>query len=363
MRRDSISNTFKVTTLLCLACSFMVSLVAVSLRSYQNANMEGYRMSKVLEVAGFSDDDIRDAGGVKALYDQRIETIIINLETGEADLEGVTAAMKQAGKELGSDALATYDQVWAARSKRAPVADPLPNNRKSDPAGLKWREKFSHVYILKSEDGKSVERYIFPIRGNGLYGVMVGYISLRPDLQTVEALTYYIHKETPGLGGEVNRPSWKALWQGKLVYDEQGEVKLEVTKGPAPRDSKFQVDGLTGATITSHGVTAMIQYWFGESGFRPFIRLQESGGQTSEGGGRKSEVGGRKAASRSGVSPPHQIAGLVETPGITIGDTPILTRSVSEGPRFIPRLRFGLGFPPTSHHQLATINPQPATRN
>ena len=65
-----------------------------------------------------------------------------------------------------------------------------------------------------------------------------------------------------------------ALWPGKQVYNESGEVSLRVVKGAG--NGEYQVDGLSGATLTSRGVDNMIQYWLGENGYAPALRqLQE----------------------------------------------------------------------------------------
>lgn len=277
MHRDSMSNTFIVAVTLCLVCSLLVSAVATGLRSQQQANLELFRKSKVLEVAGLSPETIKQGGGVLETFSKRIESHVISLETGLDAPEEAQKAMAEAGKNLGNDTndiVQKYDQIWAARSKKNSVATQLPNSKADDPAGLKYLEKYAHVYLLKSPDGKSVEKYIFPIRGNGLWGVMMGFISLQPDLQTVDGLTYYDHKETPGLGGEVDNPNWKSKWKGKLVYDSSGEVGLQVIKGQADPESDYNIDGLTGATITSNGVSDMLKFWMGPRGFGKFIKNQ-----------------------------------------------------------------------------------------
>jgi Na+-transporting NADH:ubiquinone oxidoreductase subunit C len=103
--------------------------------------------------------------------------------------------------------------------------------------------------------------------------VLYGYVALAPDGNTVRGLTFYEHGETAGLGGEVDNPRWKALWPGRKVYDESGQVKLAVKKGPAgpPANDPYHVDGLAGASLTSNGVTNMVRFWLGEQGFAPFL--------------------------------------------------------------------------------------------
>ena len=86
--------------------------------------------------------------------------------------------------------------------------------------------------------------------------------------------------ETPGLGGEVDNPRWKALWPGKQVYKE-GTVKLGLVKGsvdPAGANADWEIDGLSGATLTARGVTNLVQFWLGEDGFEPFLENLRTGG-------------------------------------------------------------------------------------
>lgn len=273
MSRDSVAGTFTVAVLLCLVCAFLVSFTSVSLRPIQMVNQETFRKSKVLEVAQIGRDEIAAAGGVLAAFDQRIESLIIDLDTGKDGLYELTEALQQVGKDVGGDVLGRYDQFWAAKSRNRLLAEEI-SDRRQDPAGLRFRERFSHVYMLKSKDGKEIERFIFPIRGNGLWGVMQGFVALETDLKTVAGLTYFDHKETPGLGGEVDNPRWKQSWVGQRLFDDNGNVALTVIKGSADEDSKFEIDGLSGATITGNGVNSMIQFWFGPRGFQPFIEAQ-----------------------------------------------------------------------------------------
>ncbi len=223
----------------------------------------------------FQPEQIEQAGGVEDLYEKRFETIVIDLDTGKQALPELEAALDKAGKDLGGDVLGKYDQFWASKSKKAAVSDKVP--REEDIVRIKYREKYSHVFILKSEDGK-VEKYVLPVRGYGLWSMLKGYLALEPDFQTVAGLTFYEQKETPGLGGEVENDTWKADWDGKKVY-EDGEVKLEVVKGAATNE--YEIDGLSGATITSKGVSNMIEYWMGPNGFGPFIEQQKTGSSSA----------------------------------------------------------------------------------
>ena len=118
-----------------------------------------------------------------------------------------------------------------------------------------------------------ISKLILPIRGFGLWGTMYGYISLENDFNTVAGIEFYQHKETPGLGAEVDNPKWKALWPGKQIY-QNNDVALKVIKGKVESDDSmnaYKVDGLSGATLTSRGVSNMIEYWFSESGYSSML--------------------------------------------------------------------------------------------
>ena len=125
-----------------------------------------------------------------------------------------------------------------------------------------------------------IEGYAIPVIGRGLWSTLYGYLALEPDAITVKGIQFYKHKETPGLGAEVDNPKWKALWKGKKVYNTNGEVILSVIKGQVKRNSPsslYQVDGLSGATITSKGVTNLLHFWLGEMGYGPYLKkLKES---------------------------------------------------------------------------------------
>ena len=121
--------------------------------------------------------------------------------------------------------------------------------------------------------GGSVDKIILPVHGAGLWGQMYGFIALEGDASTVAGMGFYEHKETPGLGGEVDNPKWKAMWPGKLVRNSNGEVAIEIIKGQVVEGSasaNYQIDGLSGATITSRGVSNAVRYWLND-GYRPFL--------------------------------------------------------------------------------------------
>ena len=84
---------------------------------------------------------------------------------------------------------------------------------------------------------------------SGRLVIVSGIVALDADAETIRGLTYYEHKETPGLGGEVDNPRWKRLWAGRQVFGSNGEPAIEVVRGRAgtPDEDPHRVDGLAGA--------------------------------------------------------------------------------------------------------------------
>ncbi len=103
-------------------------------------------------------------------------------------------------------------------------------------------------------------RYIIPLRGKGLWGPIWGFISIEKDLNTISAAVFDHKSETPGLGAEINRPSFQDPFKGKKIINEGEFVSVVVLKKPDNEISlEHQVDGISGGTITSDGVSEMIK--------------------------------------------------------------------------------------------------------
>ena len=123
--------------------------------------------------------------------------------------------------------------------------------------------------FVAEKDGKSV--YILPVRGNGLWDAIWGYIAINDDLKTINGV-YFDHKgETPGLGANITEKFFTDDFKGESLYNASGDFKgIEISKSngdPNNTDkSDNQVDAISGATITGNGVGAMIN-----SGIRSYL--------------------------------------------------------------------------------------------
>ncbi|ELB2076718.1 Na(+)-translocating NADH-quinone reductase subunit C [Vibrio parahaemolyticus] len=254
---DSIKKTLGVVIGLSLVCSIIVSTAAVGLRDKQKANAVLDKQSKIVEVAGI------EANGKKVpeLYAEYIEPRLVDFATGEFVEEAAD----------GSKA-ANYDQRKAAKDN----ATSIKLTADQDKAKIIRRANTGIVYLVKN--GDDVSKVIIPVHGNGLWSMMYAFVAVETDGNTVSGITYYEQGETPGLGGEVENPSWRAQWVGKKLFDENHKPAIKVVKGGAPAGSEHGVDGLSGATLTGNGVQGTFDFWLGDMGFGPFLAKVRDGG-------------------------------------------------------------------------------------
>ncbi|WP_026376779.1 Na(+)-translocating NADH-quinone reductase subunit C [Aestuariibacter salexigens] len=246
-KKETLGKTVGIVVAVCLVCSIVVSTAAVGLRSQQNANALLDKQTNILQAAG-----MLDAGAtpnqIREKYNTFVEQRFVDLESGQY-------------VERDAD----YDMYRAARDPEQSIK-PQP-----DSAGIQRRANVASVYLIKDDAGE-VSRIILPVHGSGLWNLMYAFLAVDSDGNTVRELVYYDHKETPGLGGEVQNPQWQALWDGKKLYDD-GEVAIQVTKN-ASASNPYTVDALSGATLTSNGVQATLEYWLGQEGFGPYLQKQ-----------------------------------------------------------------------------------------
>lgn len=252
--KDTVGGTIRVALILCVVCSVVVSAAAVFLRPAQQANKALDRKTNILAAAGLLESG-RD-----------VEEQFANVLTRAVDME--------TGKFTDAVDVGSYDQRKAGKDPDLSV----PLNDEQDLAKISRKPKVALVYVVEKEG--DIDKVILPIKGYGLWSTLYGFIALEGDLNTVAGLGFYEHAETPGLGGEVDNPLWKEKWVGKKVYGSDGDTALSVVKGavdPSRPAAIHQIDGLSGATLTSRGVHNLIQFWLGEQGFAPFLAKLKRG--------------------------------------------------------------------------------------
>ncbi len=264
---DTTKKMITVALGVCLVCSVLVSTAAVSLSKKQKFNKELDKVRNIL-VAG---DLMQPEANIQEIFRERIEPMVVDMTTGKVLPEDEYPA------ELDPRA---FDVQEAAESAQLGMTIPADQ----DVADINRMPKYMTVYRVMS--GDSVSQYILPLFGRGLWSTMYGFLALGPTFNTVKGITFYAHGETPGLGGEIDNPEWQSIWEGKKVFDDQGNVAITVVKGnvdPTDPRSQYKVDGLSGSTLTTRGLDSMVEFWLGKHGYGPFFetmreeRINEQG--------------------------------------------------------------------------------------
>lgn len=253
MARDSTAKLLGVAFCLCLVCSVLVSATAVMLKERQGYNREIEKKRNILQIAKLFDP----ARPVEEQF-KKVQMRVVDLEHGRFAAAGDPAA--RAGREK---------QLYT-----------IPADR--DSAGIKSRPRYMEVYLV-ADQGR-LQQIVLPVYGKGLWSTMYGFIALGPDLSTVTGFGFYEHGETPGLGGEIDNPGWLAKWPGKMVYDQDGSVRITVIKGAVESgspDARYRIDGISGATLTARGVGNLLAFWMGENGYRSFLQAMRTSGEVT----------------------------------------------------------------------------------
>ena len=248
---DSVPKTIFIAVSVCLVASMIVSAAAVALRPTQAVNALKDKQINILQVAGIYDPN-KDVLESFAAFEPQI----LELATGEF---------------TDQFDIATFDDRDAADDPATSIA------LDDDPAGIGRQGKFVTVYLLRDDAGE-IDKVILPLHGYGLWSTLYGFIALEENGNDIFGLQFYEHAETPGLGAEVDNPRWKALWNGKKLADESGELQISVTKAVPAAGADYHIDALAGATLTTVGVHNLVNFWMGETGYQPFLDNLKAGG-------------------------------------------------------------------------------------
>jgi len=260
MAKDSPIRALLTILVTAVVCSFFVSASVVLLRPIQLNNKLLERSGNVLALTG-----LLPAG--REVSDDQLLDLFKSLDARVVDIDAV---------ELDSE----FDPyTFDARKASTNPEFSVPVPAAEDIASLGRRSSYETIYLVWKDD--RLERVVLPIRGAGMWSMLYGYIALESDFNTIAGMMIYEQNETPGLGDQITKPHWQAKWVGKKLFDDTDEVLFRVAEGPVhagASGAEYQVDALTGATITANAVTAMIKYWFGPNGYGPLLeRMREQG--------------------------------------------------------------------------------------
>ena len=241
MNVDTLTRTLAVAAAIALVCSGLVATAVTLLRPVQLAQAQVDRNRAIVAAAGFANAAGATNNAIVSDF-LELDAEVIDTGTGAsvADVDAHTFDHWQAG-----------DDATAKDGRRVPI------------------------YIAR-DDGR-IGRLILPIDGPGMWSTIRAYIALKPDLVTIADLTILSHGETPGIGDRIEDPQWLAGWRGKRLYDERGELRIDVTRNAS---GPYQVDLISGASVTSEALGDAVRDWFGDDGYRPLLktlRAQEAG--------------------------------------------------------------------------------------
>lgn len=259
--KNSNVTTLATALVLCLVCSIMVSAAAISMKPKQLANIELDRNKNILMAANLFDPAKHSADDAQKMFES-VEIKLIDTKTGKFATD----------EELKSAGISDVGAYEVERAKKDPKTNIVLDE---DPAQIGALPKYLKVYIINDESGQ-LKNVVLPINGNGLWGQIYGFLTLKSDLNTIEGISFYQHKETPGLGALIETPKWRATWVDKQAYDGD-KIATGVVKSGTSKPNPNYVDGITGATITSIGVHRMIQFWLSEKAYKPFLDNLKAG--------------------------------------------------------------------------------------
>jgi Na+-transporting NADH:ubiquinone oxidoreductase subunit C len=258
MVKDTPLRALLTVLVTAVVCSSIVSASVVLLRPVQLNNQLLERSSNIVALTGQLPQG--------EISDENLLTLFKSLDARVVDID-------EARLDSEHDAY-TFDARKAAIDPELSVAIPAEEDR----ATLGRRSRYQTVYLVW-KDG-AVDRVILPINGAGMWSMLYGYLALEADLNTIAGAIFYEQNETPGLGDQITDRNWQAKWQGKQIYDHSGELLFHVAEGPVTEGSAaaaYQVDALTGATVTANAVTRLVQYWLGPHGYGPLLaQLREN---------------------------------------------------------------------------------------
>jgi Na+-transporting NADH:ubiquinone oxidoreductase subunit C len=212
------SYTFLFATVMVVVVGVTLAVAAISLKPRQDKNVEVEKKQDILSTIGFKKSETKPAEA-EVLFDQYITQKLVVLADGSLDSE--------------ADAF-NIDMAVELKKKREDMKFPL---------------------YIASKDNNTY--YIVPLRGNGLWGPIWGYIALKEDLNTILGASFDHKTETPGLGADINKDFFMSRFNGKTIYEADQFVSIQVVKNGA--SGNHQVDGISGGTITSVGVQNMLQ--------------------------------------------------------------------------------------------------------
>jgi len=247
--------TFLFAGIVCVICALILSLSATALKERQNDNARLDILQNILSSVGYEMHAIqaKPAAEVFDIFAREFDTLLLDEANNPQERETLASELAKLGyPEKDLAALDTGALLARFNSKLGLLASRAGKSKTEYDPGYKV------VYIHKNQAGER-DAYVIPIEGNGLWDIIKGYLALDVDLNTVKGISFYEHKETPGLGARITEDWFKSQFKGKKILDEHGGLTaITVAKGKAP-EGEHLVDGISGATLTGNGINQFLR--------------------------------------------------------------------------------------------------------
>jgi len=234
MKRFSNTYIFIFSSIMVILVAAILSSAAMLLQPIQKRNIEVEKKKNILASVHIESD----ASTAEELYDQYIQDSYV------VDINGDRL-----------DELIAFEVDMKKEIRK-------PQDERAYP-----------VFISQLEEGN--RKYIVPVEGKGLWGPIYGYVSFSDDMTSVYGTNFDHDGETPGLGAEINTDGFQEQFVGKKIFDEAGRfISIAVVRGKADPESLNEVDAISGGTITSKGLEAMLRDCL--SGYEKYFKNQKS---------------------------------------------------------------------------------------
>ena len=234
MNKESTLYTFSFATIMVLIVGVLLACTSEVLMSRKVQNTKDKKMINILTAVAVPATRL----SADSLYREFIKEEIVINNKGEV--------LRQ-GEVLTDSSAFTIDVLFQSRDKT------LSEEEKKYP--------LFRASITDTITGKKQNYFIVPMAGKGLWGPVWGFVSLKSDYNTVYGAVFDHKAETPGLGAEINTDEFENQFKNLMICNIENNfefVSINVVKGEI-KNSKHEVQGITGGTITSDGVSDMLE--------------------------------------------------------------------------------------------------------
>ncbi|MCB9399249.1 MAG: NADH:ubiquinone reductase (Na(+)-transporting) subunit C [Acidobacteria bacterium] len=259
MSKPKSSQVFIFAFIICLVCSVILAGASTLLQERQKANVRLDIVKNIMQSVGHKPEEFKGKkpNEIFAMYEKEFKDLLFDKNNQVADQHFMIEELVKLGYErhmLENEGPIELMNTFNSKVK-------LLAKRSNDPKSYDPGFKLVHIW----QPNGTPEAYVIPIEGYGLWDIIKGYMALEPDLNTVKGITFFEHKETPGLGARIEEDWFKQQFIGKKILDDQGHLtSITVVRGKVAEqiqgdEAVHYVDGISGATLTGKGVNQFLR--------------------------------------------------------------------------------------------------------